>query len=158
MKLAIFAVLGIFLIAGCLHAAPPEQPPEQPPVEPPVEPPVTPPTEPPVIPPVEPPTSEVIIQATDAGFNPNQVEVSVGTIVTFRNMQASPVWPASAFHPTHTEYPGSGISKCGTSEVIFDACSSLAEGESYSFTFNEIGTWGYHNHLNSGQFGQIVVS
>ena len=40
---------------------------------------------------------------------------------------------------------------------IFDTCKGLKKGESYEFTFNEIGSWKYHNHLNPGQQGTVVV-
>ena len=62
-------------------------------------------------------------------------------------------------HPTHTAYPGSGIEKCGTDEEegIFDACKGLEEGESFSFVFNEAGSWNYHNHLSPGQFAKVIV-
>ena len=68
-------------------------------------------------------------------------------------------WPASALHPTHTVYPGSDIQKCGTSEgdKIFDSCTGLNKGESFSFTFNEKGDWRYHDHLNPNLNGVITV-
>jgi len=33
----------------------------------------------------------------------------------------------------------------------------LAEGESYTFIFNEAGNWRYHDHLRSSLTGTIVV-
>jgi len=60
-------------------------------------------------------------------------------------------------HPTHTVYPGSDVKKCGSDESIFDACKGLEQGESFSFTFNEIGSWGYHDHLRASTTGKIVV-
>ena len=62
-------------------------------------------------------------------------------------------------HPTHKVYPGSDIEKCGTAEEsnIFDACRGLKEGESYEFTFNEKGSWRYHDHLNIKNTGSIIV-
>ncbi|MEK6824273.1 MAG: hypothetical protein AABY02_00300, partial [Nanoarchaeota archaeon] len=62
-------------------------------------------------------------------------------------------------HPSHKNYPGSDIAKCGTSEAstIFDACKGLAQGESYSFTFNEVGSWNYHDHLNPNLRGTVIV-
>lgn len=67
------------------------------------------------------------------------------------------MWTASAVHPTHTIYPGSGISKCGTVEGIFDSCEEVGVNEEWSFTFDELGTWIYHNHLQSSHFGRIIV-
>jgi len=78
----------------------------------------------------------------------------------FKNESANPTWPASAMHPTHTVYPGSDIQKCGTPEAgkIFDACRGLNTGETWSFQFNEVGKWNFHDHLNAGKFGSIIVT
>ncbi len=100
------------------------------------------------------------IKVTSSGFSPKDLEINKGDIVLFLNEGSSKSWPASDVHPTHTVYPNSGISKCGTveEENIFDACKGLANGESYSFTFNEIGTWTYHDHLKPYVGGTIVVN
>ena len=100
----------------------------------------------------------VQVQITSSGFEPKTVTINSGDTVTWINEQENPSWPASAVHPTHTVYPGSGIEKCSTSpDTIFDACSGLKEGESYSFTFTEIGSWGYHDHLRPNWTGKIIV-
>ena len=105
------------------------------------------------------PTSEVIIKITANGFEPEEVEIPKGTKVTWINEQPNPSWPASDVHPTHEVYPGSSIKKCGTPEQdkIFDACRGLNQGESWSFIFNEVGEWYYHDHLNPSLKGKIVV-
>lgn len=90
-------------------------------------------------------------------FLPAVVEIRRGESVTFVNRSSQEVWPASAMHPTHTVYPGSDIKKCGTGASIFDACRSLSNGESWSFVFDEVGSWKYHNHVNPGAVGTIVV-
>lgn len=102
-------------------------------------------------------TAEVIY--TDSGFSPKELNVTKGTTVIFKNESSSNFWPASAMHPTHIVYPGSDIKKCGTSEEnnIFDACKGILPGGSYSFIFDEIGKWGYHDHLRASNFGSIVV-
>ncbi len=99
------------------------------------------------------------IEMTSSGFAPNNLEINKGDSVTWATKDSGSYWPASAMHPTHTVYPGSDIKKCGTSdeESIFDACKALGEGESFTFTFNEEGSWGYHDHVNSGKFGKIIV-
>ncbi|OHA27081.1 MAG: hypothetical protein A3C06_01110 [Candidatus Taylorbacteria bacterium RIFCSPHIGHO2_02_FULL_46_13] len=110
-----------------------------------------------------PATSEMIktemITYTDDGFSPSLVTIKVGDTVEFKNASSVDFWPASAMHPTHTVYPGSDIKKCDTSAEagIFDACKNYAPGASWSFTFTNKGTWAYHNHLNSRQFGKITV-
>ena len=102
---------------------------------------------------------EVIVEMTSSGFNPQTVTINNGDTVTWVNLDTSSHWPASASHPTHTVYPGSGIQKCGTAEQpnIFDACKELGPEETYSFTFNEVGEWNYHDHKNPSLFGKIVV-
>jgi hypothetical protein len=42
-----------------------------------------------------------------------------------------------------------------TTGTAFDQCSA---GTSYAFTFGKIGSWGYHNHLNHGATGTVVVT
>jgi len=96
----------------------------------------------------------------DGSFVPAELTIKQGDTVTWANKWTKDSWPASASHPTHEVYPGSGIEKCDTSEQsgIFDACKGLKPGESWSFTFNEKGSWGYHDHLNfPGKFGKVIV-
>jgi len=104
-------------------------------------------------------TGSTVITYTDSGFSPSELVVEAGTEVTFVNNSSGSFWPASAIHPTHTVYPGSNISLCGTAEALsaFDACGSIAAGSSYSFTFDEVGSWNYHNHLQVSQTGRVVV-
>lgn len=105
------------------------------------------------------PTEGAVVTFTDAGYAPATITVKQGESVTFKNEGTAATWPASAMHPTHAVYPGSGIEKCGTDEQagIFDACRGLNAGESWSFQFNEIGDWKYHDHLNPTKFGAIIV-
>ncbi len=100
---------------------------------------------------------ENIIEITSSGFTPNDLKIKRGEKVTWINKDTTQHWPASAIHPTHEKYPGSSITKCGTSELIFDACKGLPQGESWSFTFNEKGTWPYHDHTNAKLFGKVTV-
>ena len=102
---------------------------------------------------------EVTVEITSAGFIPQTITINEGDTVTWVNSNSAQHWPASASHPTHTVYPGSGIEKCGTAEEpnIFDACRGIAPGSSYSFTFTEVGDWNYHDHLIPGKFGKVVV-
>ncbi|RME56614.1 hypothetical protein D6779_10310 [Candidatus Parcubacteria bacterium] len=103
--------------------------------------------------------AQAVITYTDEGFSPPTLTVQKGTKVVFENKSSREMWPASAVHPTHTVYPGSGIEKCGTPEAstIFDACGGIAPGESWSFVFQEAGTWKYHDHLAPGNTGTIIV-
>ena len=99
------------------------------------------------------------IEMTSAGFSPNELTINQGGTVTWINKDSKGHWPASAKHPTHTVYPGSDIGKCGSDEQdkIFDACQGIKQGESWSFTFDEKGTWAYHDHINTKLFGKIIV-
>lgn len=105
------------------------------------------------------PVATRMIRVTEEGFAPSALTVAKGDSVTWVNETDGTVWPASAMHPTHTVYPGSGIEKCGTAEAatIFDACAGIAPGGSWSFVFNEVGTWKYHDHLRATVFGSVTV-
>ena len=103
--------------------------------------------------------SEHTIEFTSSGYSPSTLTINKGDTVTFINNADTKTWPASNVHPTHTIYPNSDIKKCGTSveDSIFDACRGLEKGETYSFTFNEVGSWQYHDHLSSNKKGTIIV-
>ena len=105
------------------------------------------------------PSEKYTILMSNAGFSPNSLEIKKGDTVVFLNSGDDRHWPASNIHPTHKLYPGSGIEKCGTVDEskIFDACRSIKTGENYTFTFNEVGTWSYHDHVHSTLKGTIVV-
>src|SRR3989338_2790932 len=74
--------------------------------------------------------TEHIVEITLEGFVPKTLGIKKGEKVTWINKMATESWPASAFHPTHTNYPGSSIIKCGTIEEkdTFDSCRSLKKG------------------------------
>lgn len=93
------------------------------------------------------------VEITSTGFSPSSLTIKAGDTVTFANKDSSLHWPASAVHPTHSVYSESG----GCIGSKFDACKGLAQGESWSFAFNQKGTWGYHDHLNPGLTGTIIV-
>ena len=101
--------------------------------------------------------SSAQITYTDQGFSPALLNVKKGDTVMWKNESTKDMWPASAMHPTHAVYPGSGIKKCNTAEQpsTFDACSTIAPGGSWSFKFLEAGSWKFHNHLSPTQFGTI---
>lgn len=87
------------------------------------------------------------------GFAPNPLKIKVGETVTFKNDGAKPIWVASAVHPTHTAYPTTG----GCIGSTFDSCANIAAGKSWSFKFDFVGSWKYHNHLNPTDTGMIIV-
>jgi plastocyanin len=83
---------------------------------------------------------------TDEGFSPTLLEVKLGDTVTFTNKSTQEFWPASDVHPSHEVY----------SE--FDPLMPIAQNDSWSFTFNELGIWGFHDHIRSVFEGLITVS
>lgn len=82
----------------------------------------------------------------DGVFTPNSLTVKTGSQVTFKNIGTEVMWVASAPHPAHTDYPG------------LDQKESVGNEGSYTFTFEKIGTWKYHNHENTAAFGSITVT
>ena len=98
---------------------------------------------------------------TDSGFSPSTLTIKKGETVLWQNQTSKHknMWVASAMHPTHRIYPETDIAKCGTknAEGMFDECTGVSVKETWSFTFNETGTWKYHNHLNPSHFGSITV-
>lgn len=95
-----------------------------------------------------------VIVYSDSGFSPKILTVKVGTTVIFSNQSSNPFWPASDPHPIHNGYPTQG----GCIGSTFDACKGIVSGDSWwSFRFDKVGSWGYHDHLNPGQKGTVVV-
>ena len=103
--------------------------------------------------------SKNVITYTDSGYTPNTITIKKGETVTWKNESSGSMWTASAVHPTHKVYPGTDIDLCDevSRKTMFDTCGYYLTGESWSFTFNNVGTWGYHNHLDSSKFGKVVV-
>jgi plastocyanin len=90
--------------------------------------------------------STITVTYSDSGFSPKSVTIKKGEAVTFVNESSGGMSVASDPHPTHTDYPG------------FDQFKSLEKGQkSYTFTFEKIGSWGYHNHINPSMTGTVVV-
>ncbi len=141
------SIVALVLVSGCTQAGTTSPPTTQPPT---IQPPQT-----------QPPTGAQThnVEITASGFSPASLTIKAGDTVKWINNDVNLAWPASAVHPTHTVYPGSDIAKCRTAEQpnIFDACEGLAQGGSWSFTFTQAGTWRYHNHLNLGHTGTIIV-
>lgn len=99
------------------------------------------------------PPEPVTVEITSAGFSPSTVNIKFFGSVKFVNKDTETHWPASDPHPVHTDYPVSG--GCIGSE--FDACKALAQNEEWQFVFLSKGTFGYHDHLNPGLKGTVVV-
>lgn len=91
-------------------------------------------------------TKSANVDYTENGFAPKSITVKVGTTVTWTNKGGSPMWVASAVHPTHQELPG------------FDQLKSVDNGGTYSYTFTKVGNWKYHNHVGPSDTGVVVVT
>lgn len=87
-----------------------------------------------------------VIKMSASGFEPKSLTVKKDSTVTFKNEGDVDQWPASALHPTHQVLPG------------FDALKGVKPGESYTYTFEKVGTWKYHDHLNPTLFGSVTVT
>ncbi len=167
--LAFIFLLSIVVLSGCTQQAPatqtqpevpsaPQQPAQEQPVQTPAQEERTLPPSPqePEQPPAEqPPAAELknVVRITASGFEPRSLTVKVGEAVTWVNEDASPRRPASNAHPTHNIYPEGG--GCQGSKV--DACVNLNTGDSWSFTFNRVGAWNYHDHITPSFTGTIIV-
>lgn len=94
-------------------------------------------------PPAAIPASEVAVTAT--GFAPAAATVARGANVRFVNTDSAAHQVASAPHPTHTIYPplNGGV---------------LRSGASFDAVFSETGTYQYHDHLNPGLTGSVIVT
>ena len=94
-----------------------------------------------------------VITYTEAGYSPSALEIKTGETVTFKNESSQSMWPASAMHPIHQEYPTTG----GCLGSAFDACMGVQPGDIWSFKFDIAGNWKYHDHLSPKNFGAITV-
>jgi plastocyanin len=89
---------------------------------------------------------KVTVNYTNSGFSPKTITIKKGDAVTFVNESSGGMSVASDPHPTHTDYPE------------FDQFKSPEKGQkSYTFVFDKVGSWGYHNHLNPSMVGTVVV-
>jgi plastocyanin len=102
------------------------------------------------------PTSATITYSA-SGFSPATVTIKKGGTVTWDNQSGGTMWVASAQHPTHTAYDGTARTEhCPDADKsAFDQCAASA-GD-YSFTFDKVGSWAYHDHINSSRFGRVEV-
>jgi len=96
-----------------------------------------------------------IVNFTEDGFEPKQVAVQLGEKVKFVNTTDDLMWVASLPHDTHAHYGGAGFPEhCHAGGPVFDQC---APSDTYIFTFEQKGEWGFHNHLAAEHVGTVVV-
>ncbi len=89
--------------------------------------------------------SEVSVVLRDRGFEPRDLRISKGTTVVFSTDRDHKFWPASNSHPSHAIYPE------------FDPKHLIEPGDTWSFTFDRVGRWGFHDHVRSYFTGTIYV-
>lgn len=76
-----------------------------------------------------------VVEILDGGvFSPAELAVKPGERVVWVNRDDELHWVASDPHPTHTGLSG------------FDARGEMRQGETYTYVFTEVGTFGYHDH------------
>lgn len=85
------------------------------------------------------------IVLTKEGFFPNEATIRQGDTVVFTTTAGEDFWPASDLHPTHGIYPE------------FDPKQPVLPNSSWSFKFDKVGTWPYHDHLSPLDGGTIIV-
>ena len=88
--------------------------------------------------------TKTVVMKTDS-FEPTDFTIQKGTKVIFKNEDEVERWPASNIHPTHGIYPE------------FDPKQPVKPGEEWSFVFNQVGRWKYHDHLLPLLRGEITV-
>lgn len=86
----------------------------------------------------------VTITATNSGFDPETITIKAGTRVIWTSTIDGPVAIASADHPVHRAYPPLNLGR-------------FEKGSSVQLVFDKPGTYKYHDHLNPGNTGTVVV-
>lgn len=87
---------------------------------------------------------EVILK--EDGYTPDTLTIKKGETVTFKTTLNKTFWPTSNPHPTHTIYPE------------FDPKNAIKPAEDWSFKFEKVGKWGYHDHISPFYTGTIIVT
>lgn len=88
-------------------------------------------------------------------FIPETVTIPQGATVLFENASDRLLWVAANPHPSHIRYSLKTPNDCAGS--AFDQCKAMKKGETWSFTFSELGDWKYHNHMREVDEGEVIV-
>jgi len=91
-------------------------------------------------------SSALTVTYTDKGFTPAILSVKKGQTVTFVNNSSAKLWVSANPSPSASDYPA------------FNQKTGIANGASWTFTFEKTGTWFYHNHYSPAKGAKIVVS
>lgn len=93
------------------------------------------------------PKKEVKVVYNSSGFAPKTITIKKGETVVFENKTGKSASVASDNHPDHLIYPE------------FDQYKTDQRGKTeFRFTFDKVGTWKYHDHLNASMGGTVVVT
>jgi len=96
-------------------------------------------------PPVTAPQAAVITINEDS-FSPATLMIHPGTEVVWHNDDQNPHLIESDPFPSHSDVPG------------LDSQTGISSNDTYQYTFNQKGTFGYHDKLNPTEYhGTIIV-
>lgn len=90
------------------------------------------------------PVEDVNVTLSSSGFTPESVTVKAGGRVIWTNKSGADATVNSDVHPTHLLWPFLNLGEFG-------------DGSSVSVTFDKPGKYTYHDHLNPGRTGTVVV-
>jgi plastocyanin len=88
--------------------------------------------------------SESTVTLSTNGYEPATLSIKLGTQVTWVNKSGQDATVNSDPHPIHTAYPPLNL-------------GNFSDGGTLTLLFDKAGTYGYHNHLNPGEKGTIIV-
>lgn len=84
------------------------------------------------------------IVLTESGFDPQTLTVKIGTKVSWVNKSAAVAAVNSDPHPIHSNFPSLNL-------------NSFEIGKFLELVFEKTGTYNYHDHLNPGRTGTVIV-
>lgn len=100
-------------------------------------------------------SAEVTLEAI--AFEPGDLEVAVGTTVTWTNQDEGVAHTVTSGKPKKEGVPGLSEDKPGQPDGTFEAELDDA-GDTYEFTFDEAGTYRYFCAIHAPMTGTIIVT
>lgn len=91
------------------------------------------------------PAGQTAVAIKDFSFQPSEMTVKKGAVVTWTNQDSVP--HSIIYDP-----------RAGQTGLSGPASSALTQGDSYSFTFEEVGDFDYHCQFHPGMKGHIRVT
>ena len=87
----------------------------------------------------------LVVTMKDLKYSITETTIEQGDIVEFKNeSKDEDYWPASNIHPSHGIYPE------------FDPRVPIKPGESWSFKFDRVGSWRFHDHLHPKEIKGVM--